>query len=88
MNVTERGQAADAIAAQIIALPGATLEEALSVTGMLAAKIIVRVTDDVRLRKQSVQAFQAAMNAQLTLETAGDHRVSQPVGRMSMEDDD
>lgn len=88
MNVTERGQAADTIAAQIITLPGASLEEALSITGMLAAKIIIRVTDDARLRKQSLQAFQAALNAQLTLETAGDHRVSQPIGRMSMEDED
>ena len=88
MNVTERGQAADELAARIIALPGVTPEEALSIGGMLAAKIIIRVTEDARLRKQSAQAFNAAMNAQLTLETAGEHRVSQPIGRMSMEDED
>lgn len=88
MNVTERGQAADAIAAQVVALSGAAPADVLAIGGMLAAKLVVAALQDPRGRSDAVRALTSAMNAQLALETAGEHRVSQPIGRLGMEDED
>ena len=86
MNVTERSKLADDLLADMTRL-AATPEDQIAVAGMLAAKAVASAVADPRNRGQAVRAVTSAMNAQLTLETAGEHRAVQPIGRMSLEDD-
>ena len=88
MNVTDRNKVADELFANLSQLGVSTPEDKVAVAGMLAAKVIASAVDDTRNRSAAVRSLQATMSAQLTLETAGDHRALQPIGRMGVEDDE
>ena len=88
MNVTERSKVADDLLVEMARLGAGSPEDKVAVAGMLAGKVVASVVSDARDRSSAVTALQSAMSAQLTWETAGEHRARQPIGRMGMEDDE
>lgn len=84
MTVGERNTLADRLLDLLKSAPDAG--DQVAVTAMLAGKVIalgVKPAD----RLSASKAFQATMNAQLTLESVGEHRAIQPIGRFSAEDE-
>jgi hypothetical protein len=84
---TERARVADELLG-LLASQAATPADRVIIVGMLAAKAISADDMDPRGRGSAVKSLTNVMNAQLTLETAGEHRAVQPVGRLSTEDDE
>ena len=85
MNVTERSRVADDLVA---ALDRANAEpaERSAIAGMCAGKVIASSVEGNQ-RGQAAKALNGAMTAQLTLETAGEYRSLQPIGRLGMDDE-
>ena len=88
MNATERNKIADDLFAELARTTSGSTEDKIAVAAVLAAKVVASATSDSRNRSATVRSLTMIMTAQLTLETAGEHRALQPIGRMGTGEDD
>lgn len=88
MTAGERNVLADQLMDLLRQQSGMSAGDQVATVAVLAGKVIAAAVPDNMMRSSASKGFLSTMNAQLTLESAGEHRATQPIGRFGMEDDE
>lgn len=88
MTAGERSTVADQLVEALrLAASGATVGDQVAIAAIMAGKVIATGAQSGTDRGQAAKTLVMLLNAQLTLESVGEHRPPTPIGRFSSEDE-
>jgi hypothetical protein len=87
MTMTERNAIAENLFDQFKSMTSSDVAgDQVAIIAALGGKVIASYVDAGN-RPAAMKAFMTTLNAQLTLESAGEHRATQAIGRFSMDEE-